>query len=225
MKLLPRLLISCVAALAAWPALAFEGKVHFETTTGRNKQQMVYTLKGDKARFDMPDAQGAAGILDLTTQEMLMLMPEQKMYMVMSLQGAVESAQKHGGGSDVTIEDTGETETILGRKTKKYKVSDRNTTTFVWAAEGMGTFMGQMGGGNPMRGKAAQMPAWQRELGNKGFFPLRVVGQDRRGRETHRMEATKIEEVTPPDSAFQVPEGYQRFDMGSMMRGLIPGSK
>ena len=37
------------------------------------------------------------------------------------------------------------------------------------------------------------------------------------------MEVTGIEKKSLPDSMFTPPEDYKKFDMGGMMKGLIPG--
>jgi hypothetical protein len=50
---------------------------------------------------------------------------------------------------------------------------------------------------------------------------MRVVGKD--GRDTFRMEVTAIEKTSLPDSLFSPPPGYQKFDMGGMMKGMMKG--
>jgi hypothetical protein len=226
MSISPRHLLSALFALVlSLPASAeFEGKVYFDMTAGRETQPVVYSLKGDNARFEMLNMPGGMGtmIIDGKKQEGYALMPEQKMYMSISLATAVDAANKQA--TDVKFEDTGETEEILGRKCRKFRVTDRDTTTEIWAAQGMGKFAAQMGG-NPLRGSKNSLPSWQREMFAKGYFPLRTVGLNKRGKETFRMQATKIEETSLADSLFQVPAGYQQFSMGGLMQGLIPGSK
>lgn len=222
MNFLPRLGCGLLALSCALPLTAFEGRVHFDMKSGRDTQKVAYAIKGPKARFEMPGTEMPGAIFDVQKQEMQLLMPEQRMYMAVSLADAAAVAPK-GAKDQVQIEATGETETILGRECQKYRVIDRQSTTEVWAAEGMGTFMGQLSG-NPMRGGGGALPAWQKALGEKGFFPLRVVGLNRRGKETFRMEATRIDETSLPDDLFEIPAGYQKFNLGGLMRGLIPGA-
>lgn len=222
MNSLPRLCAALIALACVLPLAAFEGRVHFDMKSGRDSNEIAYAIKGDKARIEWPGKEIPPAIIDGTKQEMMMLMPEQKMYMRLSMADATRVAKK-GAKNEVEFEDTGETEEILGRTCHKYRVSDRNGITHLWAAEGMGTFMGQLGGGKLRNG--GDLPAWQRTLGEKGFFPLRVVGTNKRGKETFRMEATKIDETSLADTLFEVPAGYQKFDMGGMMRGLIPGAR
>jgi hypothetical protein len=222
MKLLPRLFSGLAAALLALPLVAFEGKVHLDMTSGRDSQQIVYSLKGEKARMEMPNlGAGMASIVDGPNQQVLVLMPEQRMYMVMQLQEAVDAANKAGKAHQVTFEDTGETEVILGRTCRKFRITERDSTSEIWAAEGLGKFAGQMGGA----GKGNSLPAWQRELAERQFFPLRMITKDRKGKETLRMQATKIDEMKLDNALFEVPAGYQKFDLGGMMKGMIPGLK
>lgn len=247
------LLVSAVLAPAALMAASFEGKVTMKMTSGKNQtQDITYSVKGDKIRMEMPAQKGAAGsmIMDTTKKEMIMMMDEQKMYMVMSMAGALEAAEKKS--DDVKLEKTDETEKILGYTATKYILTEKNTETEMWLAEGLGTFMG-FSNRNPMggRGRGQSAPAgWERALEGKDLFPLRVVGREgggsskgkgaekskdgkgggkeRAGNESFRMEVTAIDKASLPDSLFSPPAGYQKFDMGGMgglMKGLIPGAR
>lgn len=222
MNSLPRLCAALLALVCVLPLTAFEGRVHFEMKSGRDSNEIAYAIKDQKARIEWPGKEIPPAIIDGTKQEMMVLMPDQKMYMSLSFADTAQMAKK-GGKNEIEFVDTGETEVILGRKCRKYEVRDKSSVTQVWGAEGMGTFMGQLGGGK-MRGGADIAP-WQRALAEKGFFAMRVVGMNKRGKETFRMEATKIDETALADSLFEVPAGYQKFDMGGLMRGLIPGAR
>ena len=222
MKTLYRVfLASLLLVPAALSAASFEGKVSFTMTSGKNKSQEInYSIKGDKVRINMPEAKGMGGmIMDTTKKEMLMIMDEQKAYMVMALpQTAVDAMAKNA--DDAKLEKTNETEKILGYTATKYIVTSKEGTTDLWLAEGLGTFMGF--NNNPMGGKRQAAPkAWERLLAGKELFPMRVVGKD--GRDSFRMEVTAIDKTSLPDSLFTPPPGYQKFDMGGMMKGMIPG--
>jgi outer membrane lipoprotein-sorting protein len=56
--------------------------------------------------------------------------------------------------------------------------------------------------------------AW---IDKKLFFPIKTVTAD-----GATMELTNIKEGAPPASTFDVPAGYQKMDMGGMMRGQKP---
>jgi hypothetical protein len=236
-------LASVLLVPAALSAATFEGKVTFKMTSGRDKpMEMTYNIKGDKIRMEMPGQKGMGGmIMDTSKREMTMIMDEQKTYMVMALpQAAVDAIAKRD--DEVKLEKTNETEKILGYTATKYLLTEKNgAETELWLAEGLGTFMG-MTQQNPMsRGRGPAPKAWERALEGKELFPLRVVGREKggspradkgksadkmkgkAGNESFRMEVTAIDKTTLPDSMFTPPAGYRKFDMGGMMRGMIPG--
>lgn len=215
-----------LVAPAALSAASFEGRVNFKMTSGRGQtQEIAYNIKGDKIRVELP-GQKAGMIIDTTKKETMMIMDEQKMYMTMAMPEA--SAQKSGKKSeDATLEKTGEKETILGYLAEKFIATHDGNKTEMWLAEGLGTFMMARGGG-PMGGRGGRgggdaAQGWEKALAGKDLFPLRVVSKDASGKETFRMEATAIDKKPLADSLFVPPAGYQKFDMGGMMKGMIPG--
>ncbi len=231
MKFLSRFLaVSALLALTqTFAHAAFEGKVSLAMTSGRGEtMNMDYSLKGDKVRMDV-NAKGneMAMIMDVTKQETLMLMPAQGMYMVVPMKKAIEQAVEKSGANTADVEATGKTETILGYKCSQILVKDKGTVTELWVADGLGAFMGMgggMGGGMFGGGKPAKAAKWEEVLKGKGGFPLRMISRDASGKETARMEATKIEPGSLPDSLFVPPPGLQKFDMPNM-GGMFKGGE
>jgi hypothetical protein len=224
-----------LTAVSSFAADGFQGKVTLAITDGKGRtHDMNYSIKGQKLRMDM-SAEGheVATIMDLEKLEMLMLMTEQKKYMVMPIKKPVERAAAKAKDYESTaeVEVTGKTETILGYKCNQILVKDKGTVSELWVAEGLGVFMGlgnNGGGGGGMGGmfggkKSANAAKWEEALKGKGGFPLRVVTHDAKSKEVFKMEATKIEPGTLPDSLFLPPAGYERFqmpDMGSLLKGF-----
>jgi len=98
MKLLSRFLAVGVLLTVAqsFAASTFEGKVSLAITAERGRtMNMDYSLKGQKVRMDL-SAEGnlVSSIMDLGKMEMLMLMPDQQMYMVIPMQQKVEQAME-----------------------------------------------------------------------------------------------------------------------------------
>lgn len=234
MNLLLRLfaVAGLLTASFSYGAGAFEGKVSLAMSSGKGKAQVLdYSIKDTAIRIDLSaEGQSFATIMDLKKMEMLMLMPSEKMYMVMPLKDKIEKAVGDAVAKEPNVEKTGRTETILGYKCDEYVSKDRDTTTEIWIAEGLGAFMGLgSGGGNPMAGmfggggKPKAAGGWEEKFKGKAGFPLRVISRDAKSRETFKMEATKIEPGSLPASQFQPPAGWQKFqmpDMGGMMKGL-----
>lgn len=231
MKPLLRLFaVGCLlTATLAHAADAFEGKVSLAVSAGKDQSQQIdYSIKDPAMRIDMTaEGQTFSSIMDMKKMEMMILMPSEKMYMVMALKDTIEKAAKKTQGKEPDIEKTGRTETILGYKCDEYVTKDKKTTTEIWIAEGLGTFMGMgnnSGGGmGGMFGKKKAADSWEEKFKGKPGFPLRVVSRDAKNKETFRMEATKIEPGSLPASLFQPPAGWQKFQMpsmGDMLKGF-----
>ena len=221
-------LFAAIALPATLAAASFEGKVSFKMTSGREKpQDITYNIKGDKIRIELPGQKQMGGmIMDTAKKETTVIMDEQQMYMVMPVPDAT-AATDSKKGAEAKLEKTNETEKILGYTATKYISTYEGTTTEMWLAEGLGTFM-SFSNSNPMagggrRGSGGVPQGWDRALAGKDLFPLRVVGKDRANKETFRLEATAVNKQTLPDSMFVPPPGYQKFDMGGMMKGMFPG--
>lgn len=215
---------SLLTAAQTFAADAYEGKVTLALTADKGRsQEMNYSMKGRKLRMDMnTEGHTSSTIMDMEKLEMVMLMPEQKTYMVMPIkQPAVDQAAKNVE-SNTDVQRTGKTEKILGYTCDQILVTDKTkgTVTEIWVANDLGTFMGLGsggGGGGGMFGSHKNSgPAaakWEEVLKGKGGFPLRVISRDGGGKQTFKMEATKIEPGPQPESLFAPPADYEKFSM------------
>ncbi len=235
-KLFPALLLACALVVpAALTAATFEGKVTMQMSSGQKAgaQDMTYSIKDDLVRIDMQikdksgkSAGGMGGmIMDAKKQEMIMLMPQQQMYMVHSLAAPTgQPGAAHEGADKVpeySLDKTGETETILGYKCEKFVMKTDKSSTAMWLTSELGGFMGSgsggMGGFGGRRGSGSQQAqAWEKALAGKNMFPMRVVGSSPDGKESFRMEVTAVEKQSLPASDFQVPAGWRKFEMPNM---------
>jgi hypothetical protein len=219
-------------------AAGFEGTVTMNMT-GVQPQPVPVTMS-IKPGFVRTDVQmqghSFASIMDENKHEMTMLMPEQHMYMVHAMPTADANETTAQQPEDVKIEKTNDHEKILGYDTTKYVATSKQGTTQIWATDQLGTFMGLGTNGGPSGGMRGRMNArgsgaqeWEKLLNGKPVFPLRVVTTGKDGKDTFKMEATNIEKKSLPDSLFQPPADFQKFDMGAMMRGglrgFMPGGK
>ncbi len=219
MKTLTVCFLSLLLASATF-GKTFEGLVHFQITEGKRAHEMEYAIKGDRMRMKMQvdEKHSTGGIVDTKTGEIIVLMPEQKMYMVFG--GGGEMA-RNAMQTDATIEETGRTETIAGYKCSEYIIKEKNSTIELWATEGLGRFV-SFADVQKNRGKN---PGWADVLADKELFPLRTINKDRRGRVQTKMEATRVEPRTLDASLFEVPAGYQKFEipnLGGLLKGIRP---
>lgn len=196
------------------------------TASGSSKdgpQAIDYIMKEGFMRMEVSTARGQASmIMDFKNQQMLILMAQQKMYMVQPFPQA-PADQRAGAaakqfGSDVQV--TTEKDTILGYECTKIVTTSDEGSAEVWVTDQLGTFMGLAPGGGPgHRGQAPQ--GWETALKGKGFFPLRVVATNAKG--TFRLDVTSVQKQAEPDSEFAAPEGWRKLDIGAMMGGAMPG--
>jgi hypothetical protein len=115
--------------------------------------------------------------------------------------------------TDVTVEDLGAGEAILGYKTHKYRVRQPDNTVEFWVADLPGTdfkkfvtgFGARFSGVDPRM--AAKMPSG---------FAMKVVVT---GKDPVSTEVTRIEKTSFTDADFEVPAGMQVMDMSGMMGG------
>jgi len=215
---------ACVGLTAS--ASSFEGRVHMEITNGKkkDKMEMEYVMKNGKLRIDpqMAERTGHGGgmggiILDPEAHEMIILMDMdgRKMYMRRPIPQATEqpmtkAANEHHMSPPV---ETGRTEMIAGYKATEYRTTtDKGEVVELWLAKGLGPFM-SMTGGNPMGGRhQAPPPGWENFVRDGNLFPMRVVGHDKGGAETMRMEVTRVDKSPVSDALFST-EGYSEFQM------------
>ncbi len=220
-----------LTAISSYAATAFEGKVTQLMTSDKGKSQAIdYSIKGSKIRLDVnSEGHQVAIVTDMEKLETLMIMHEQKMYMVMPIKKPVEQALEQSNDASVDLKVTGKTDTILGYKCNQMLITDKSSgaVTEVWMAEGLGVFMGLGsggGGGGPFGGrKQAAAAKWEEALKGKAGYPLRISSNGVNGKGAFKMETTKIEPGSLPDSLFAPPAGYNKFQMpnlGDMMKNL-----
>lgn len=204
------LLLFLVSIAARTVAAPFEGKVDLLTTEGRKSFTTTFYFKGDKMRVETTEG-GEAGamIMDLKAEQVIILMPSEKMYMVMNTSGAMEAVDDN---SPPPVK-TGRVETILGYECHEYTVTEKKTVTEYWAAKGLGVFRAMTGGGPG--GPPAGLSAWEAEALRDGLFPLRTVERLANGKVRSTMEATAIEPGRQPESLFAPPKDFTKFEMPS----------
>lgn len=223
-KFLPIIFAAALAVPLALSAAPFEGKVNMKMTGPKGEPVSIdYSLKTGKVRMDMMvEGNATSMIMDLNKNEMTMLIPGQPMYMTMPIPD--ETPRAGDKPDEVTLEKTGEKQKILGYTAEKYISKSNNTTTELWLTDQLGSFIGFSGPG-PMsggrrKGGNSGSQAWEKALKGKELFPLRAVGKSADGKETFQLEVTAVEKQSMADTVFAPPAGYQKFDMGGMMKSM-----
>jgi len=187
-------------------------------------QTLDMSMKEGFLRTDIQSQKGSmAAIIDFKNHQMIMLMAQQRMYMVRPLPTQQEAPPQGQGpqGSPNDITQTGTKETILGYECTKWVHTGPQGTSEIWVTDQLGTFGGLPHGGGP-GGPQGSPQAWESALKGRNFFPMRVV-TSAGGKEKFRLEVTSVEKTSLPDSYFAAPDGWRKFDLGAMMGGAMPG--
>ena len=195
--------VSCLMLLLGCGAVAL-AQVEFSAEVVQKDKKdapsKVYFGK-NKLRFDAPEGDSNGGgsfIVDLSTDDYIILMPKQHMYMEMPSKmmenrgafhffesGDVENAcadwQKMTTNKGGTCHKVGN-ETVNGRSAVKYEGTDAKGVPGTW---------------------------W---LDSKLRFPVKWEEKDSGG------EIQNIKEGAQPASLFAIPAGYTKMDMGGMMK-------
>lgn len=74
----------------------------------------------------------------------------------------------------------------------------------------------------PLLGAPAEY-AWMGELLDGSHIPLRFVGYEKDGKESARVEVTKIEKKTLAANLFEIPAGYPQMSLDQMMQKMMGG--
>jgi len=176
----------------------FEGKVVFDVQEDGNKQVMDYYAKDKKYRMEVPD-KGGTILFDSNKLMMYVLMNKEKMYMESQMMPL-----SMGGAGNVSK--TGETKTILGHKCEKFVFEQEDLKGEAWMTKELGAFMFFME-------SQQEMPAWQSEILDAGYFPLQVTQYSKR---ENKQSIYNVVEVTPmdlSDDLFVVPPSYEKLDL------------
>ncbi|HEX2984535.1 MAG TPA: DUF4412 domain-containing protein [Ignavibacteriales bacterium] len=192
----------------------FEGSLVFEISGGEELQKMKSYSKGGMIRLE-PETPGQnfAMIYNKDANELLMLMPDQKMYMSMKMDPA-ETAEEGTEENNPEIKKTGEKKQILGYTAEKWIIKDEGTETEAWLTDELGGYFFM---DNPM-GKNKSLGSWENQKELMGKFPLQMIVKNEDG-ETATINVTDIKKGGVSDDMFKVPADFMKMDIPGMNQG------
>lgn len=210
--------LTFVFIISAPVAHAFEGTYTMVFSQGRDKMPISIWTKDNHIRMEV-QAKEAPGVMVMRggMEKMLMIMPEQRMYMEMPTpkdmgDAAQNEAPKEG---EMPFEKTGETKEILGYTAHEFVYEEGNERLVIWATEEIGSMPFAR---NPMMKGYAD--AMRKITGLSSFFPLEMTGYEK-GSEKYKMAVTKVDAKELEDSLFEPPAGYMRMSMPGGMPGMF----
>ena len=201
----------------------FEGKVVMNVKSGDKDTDVNFLVKGSKTIIQVTNEEKANMIMDSKEKKMIILMPEQKMYMEMDMNMMKGLASKMGKSDQTEKSDkmagdfkmTGETKNINGYECEKWVYSGEDgDKTEAWMTKELGNFMGFS---NPMMNDEAT--SWQKKIEGQGYFPMLAIHYDDSGEAESSMEVKSVEKKSLDASMFEVPAGYKKFSMPMMNQG------
>lgn len=178
---------------------SFEGKVVFEVQEDGEHQIFNYYAKDKKFLMKMPE-KGGSILFDSQKFKMYVIMDEQKMYMETTM---MPLSTGTGGGS---ITKTGETKNILGYDCEKFLFTQKDMEGEAWMTKELGAFMFFME-------SQEEMPGWQTEVLDAGYFPLHVTQHDTRKNVTGVYDVKEVTPMKLSDDVFELPSSYKKFDL------------
>jgi hypothetical protein len=176
----------------------FEGKVKFDVEEDGKAQVMDYYAKDKKYRMEMPD-KGGTILFDSNKLMMYVLMDKEKMYM----ESQMMPLSMGGAGK---VSKTGEIKTILGHECEKFIFEQEDLSGEAWMTKDLGAFMFFME-------SQQDMPSWQKEIVDAGYFPLQVTQYSKRENKKSVYNVTEVTPMELSDDLFVVPPSYEKFDM------------
>lgn len=209
---------------------AFEGAITARMFGGDRPIEIKYAIKGTRTRVETQLSQGSAQtgvmLMDLSSGEQTMLMPQTKTYMTMNwaeMAGKMaKEAGKETSDDAFKVTSTGKTETVAGLTCQHWLIGDEQNMD-VCMAKGLGYFGGggQSGGifdklkglalGDKMKAQLAANPEFAKFV-EGGAFPLKIA-QIENGQPKTIMEVTSVERKSLDNALFTVPPDYKKMEI------------
>ncbi len=205
--MIPRIRHLAIASILLLPlfvtkASPFEGTVQVQFESHGEQDSLTFKARKGKVRFEHPEMAGMGyGIMDFQNNEMVVVIPSQRMYMRHTMEEDSET-------DDGELERTGETLEILGHRAELYIYRDSDSMTEIWVTDELGRFFI-----SPDPSTAENQTQAMRELLDRDVFLLKVVSRDLDGNLESSLEVTDIRPGSIPASEFEIPGGFREMQM------------
>lgn len=207
-------LISVVTILLAFAATAsaqaFEGVIEFKKQTATDTTNYVYYVKGNNVKIDEIGTKSrkveGTFLVNMDEKSMISLNHERKLYMTNNNPAAptIKGTCVVKKGQNV--------KNLQGYKCVEYIVTNQEEGVILtyWLADGKFTFFEKMLRQLNRKDKSSvyflQIPDV------KNMFPMLSIQTDLAGKETGKLEVTKITKKEVDPAMFEIPKGYNKFE-------------
>ena len=207
-------LVALVVAIAAFSFTAsaqFEGQIEFKKSTTTDTTSYIYYIKGNMVRIDEIGAKShkveGSFIVDLDAKTMKSLNHERKLYMDQPTPAAptIKGTCSAKKGQNV--------KNIQGNKCVEYIVTnnEENTSISYYITDGKYSFFDKLLRQLNRKDKSSIYYLQIPDI--KNMFPMLSVQTDiSTGKETVKLEVTKITKKDVDPSMFEIPKGYNKFE-------------
>ena len=198
---------SIVGALAS--LVAFEGQIDMSMTMAlapATGMTTTFEMKGTKLRTETKGVLGMVSITDMEAKKTWTIDDKARTYTEIDLSKLSSSSSPSAVKSTAKARNLGKSDKVAGYACDLWEVDDATMRTEVCMASGLS--MMALGLSGPFGMFAKGDDAWSQVLSHG--FPLRIVMSDPSGAPMMKLEATRIEKKSLPDSDFAIPAGYTK---------------
>lgn len=198
---------SIVSALAS--LVAFEGEIDMSMTMAMAPATGMTTsfeMKGTKMRTETKGVLATVSITDAEAKKTWTIDNTARTYTEIELAKLSSSPATKTAKPTSTARSLGKSDKVAGYSCDLWEVTDATMRVEVCLASGLS--MLALGLSGPFSTLTRGDDAWSEVLSHG--FPLRIVVNDPSGKPMMKMEATRIEKKSVPDSEFAIPAGYTK---------------
>ena len=184
--------------------VGFEGEIDFSVSIGSTpvaipSTKMTLLVKGQRMAYDVGTMRI---VVDGAGKKAYVVNDAAKEYTVSDTSSAPKAATPP---TPAKVTKTSTHDKVAGLDCEIWNVSEGTNDIEVCAARGL-SFVGLGMAFGGFAGAGAS--DWMSAVGNAGYFPLRAVGRASTGAELWRIEVTRMDKKSVPDTKFAIPPGY-----------------
>lgn len=204
------IIIVIIAFSFAAVAQSFEGTIEFKKAGTTDTTSYVYYVKGNQVKIDEIGSKSrkveGSFLIDMDAKTMKSLNHERKLYMEQPTPAAPIIK------GTCTVKKGQNVKNLQGYKCVEYIVTNNEEATIIsyYVADGKFSFFEKLLRQLNRKDKSSTYYLQIPDI--KNSFPMLSIQTDLMGKETGRLEVTKITKKDIDSSTFEMPKGYNKFE-------------